>query len=99
MPGAIGTAIAIGIDLGIIALPASTQRRPISAVFDSDCDCDCDPGRYSVVLKSPFLFGKDFQVSSTMCRFGFDWVRVQYFLPTGDFGLSSVTFVFFFCRC
>ena len=36
-------------------------------IFDSDCDCDpdTDPDRYSVVLKNPFLFGKDFQVSST----------------------------------
>jgi len=52
----------------MIALPASAQRRPISAVFDSDCDCDCDPDAdtdcYSVVLKNPFLFGKGFRVSS-----------------------------------
>jgi len=37
--------------------------------LDSDCDCDSDPDadtdRYSIALKNPFLFGKDFQVSST----------------------------------
>jgi len=28
-------------------------------------DCDADADRYSLVLKSPCLFGKDIQVSST----------------------------------
>jgi len=39
-------------------------------VFDSDCDCDHDPDadRYSVMLQNPFLFGKDFYVSSTERR-------------------------------
>jgi len=43
------------------------QHRGVRSctVFDRDCDCDPDTGRCSVVLKTPFLFGEDFQVSST----------------------------------
>ena len=41
-------------------------------IFDSDCDCgpdaDTDTDRHYVVLKNPFLFGKDFQDSSTGTR-------------------------------
>jgi hypothetical protein len=47
------------------------QHRGVRSctVFDSDCDCnpDADTDRYFMVLKNPFLFGKDFQVSSTDC--------------------------------
>jgi len=38
----------------------------LCTIFDRDCDCDpdADANRYSVVLKNPFLFGKDFQARS-----------------------------------
>ena len=35
----------------------------LCTVYDSDCDPDADTDRDSVVLKNPFLFAKDFQVS------------------------------------
>jgi len=63
-------------------------------VFDSDCDCDpdadTDTDRHSVVLKNPFLFGKDFQVSSTA---DYSLPEVPALVaaghPTSDQGLGS----------